>query len=391
MKNFKAIEDEILAISPLVKKVEVSQNEKGLHAILYPNFEELKSSNIINIESELRWYVVEIYNFSVKDEDRIISYDVISTTKKLENESDIDGEDYAALKLFLVELSGKGVYLHSHLELDLGLDSIDYVELFIFIEQSFGVIVDEKTFSSMMIMSELYEYIEKNKKFVKSSEIRLKDILKEPIDKKLEYSPWIMSLYKTLMYPLFKIYFRLDIKGCENIPNSACIIAPSHQSMLDGFLVEATLPYKILKNTFFLAYKNVFGTAILKPIADNGQTILIDANENLKQTMQFCALPLKSNSNLVIFPEGARSRDRKLLEFRPFFAMLSKIYNVPVVPVVIDGSFEALRSGTSFPKPYKIKIKYLKPIYPDKLSVEEIVKKTKDEIAQEMILNPILI
>jgi len=384
MKSFKAVEDKILSISPLVKKVEISRNENGLHATLYPDFDELKKSNIINIESELRWYAIEVYNFSAEDEDRVTSYDVVSTAKKLKDELDIKSEDYALLKSFLVELSGKEVYPYSHMELDLGLDSINYVELFIFIEQSFGVVVDEKTFSSMMIMKELYEYIEKNKKFVKSSEKSLKDVLKEPIDKKLQYSPWIMYLYKTLMYPLFKIYFRLDIKGYENIPNSACIIAPSHQSMLDGFLVEGTLPYKILKNTFFLAYKNVFGTAILKPIADNGQTILIDANENLKQTMQYCALPLRNNSNLVIFPEGARSRDRKLLEFRPFFAMLSKIYNVPVVPVVIDGSFEALRSGTLFPKPYKIKIKYLEPIYPDKLSVEEIVEKTKDKIAQEM-------
>ena len=389
MKNFKAVEDKILAISPLVKKVEVSQNEKGLHAILYPDFEELKSSNIINIESELRWYAIEIYNFEVEDKDKIISYRIISHTNKLEDELDIDSEDYLALKSFLVELSSRDVYLHSHLELDLGLDSIDYVELFIFIEQSFGIIVNEKTFSSMMIMKELYDYIEKNKKFVKSSEISLQDVLKEPIDKKLKYSPWIMYLYKTLMYPLFKIYFRLEIHGCDNLPKTACIIAPSHQSMLDGFLVEGTLPYKILKNTFFLAYKNVFGTEILKPIADNGQTILIDANENLKQTMQYCALPLKNKSNLVIFPEGARSRNRELLEFRPFFAMLSKVYNVPVVPVVIDGSYEALRSGTSFPKPCKIKLKYLEPIYPDNLSVEEIVKKTKDEIEQEMKSNTV--
>jgi len=391
MQNFKVIEEKILSISPFVKNVEISEDEKGYRATLYPNFEELEKSNIINIESELRWYAIEIYNFEVNDKDKIISYEIISHTNNLEDDKDIESEDYTVLKLFLEKLSKKSVFLHSHLELDLGLDSIDYVELFIFIEQSFGIIINEKIFSSVMIMSELYEYIEKNKKFVKSSDIGLQDILAETIDEELKYSPWIMFLYKTILFPLFKIYFRLEVKGEENIPKSESIIAPSHQSMLDGFLIEATLPYKILKNSFFLAYKNVFGTKLLKPIADNGQTILIDANEDLKYTMQQCVLPLKNRSNLVIFPEGARSRDRELLEFRPFFAMLSKIYNVPVVPVVIDGSFEALRSGTSFPKPCKIKIKYLEPIYPDNLSVEDIVEKTKNEIAQEMKLNPVLI
>jgi len=384
MQNFKAIEEKILSISPFVENVEISKDEKGLRATLYPNFQELDRSNIINIESELRWYAIEIYNFEADDKDKIIFYEIISHGDRLEDDKDIESEEYTVLKSFLVDLSKKNVFLHSHLELDLGLDSIDYVELFIFLEQSFGIVINEEIFSSIMIMNKLYEYIEKNKKFVKASDIELKDILTESINEELKYSPWIMYLYKTVLFPLFKIYFRLEVKGYENIPKSECIIAPSHQSMLDGFLVEATLPYTILKNSFFLAYKNVFGTKFLKPIADNGQTLLIDANENLKYTMQQCTLPLKNRSNLVIFPEGARSRDRKLLEFRPFFAMLSKLYNVPVVPVVIDGSFEALRSGTSFPKPCKIKLTYLEPIYPENLSVQEIVKKTKNEIEQEM-------
>ena len=391
MQNFKAIEEKILSISPFVKNVEISKDEKGLVATLYPDFEALQKSHIINIEDELRWYAIEIYNFEVEDKDRILLYKIVSHTKKLEDDKDIDSEDYALLKSFLSKLSGRDVFLSSHLELDLGLDSIDYVELFIFVEQSFGVVINEKIFASIMNTKELYEYIDKNKKFTKLSEISLEDVLKEPISEKLKYSPWIMYLYKTVLFPLFKIYFRLEVKGYENIPKSECIIAPSHQSMLDGFLIESTLPYKILKNSFFLAYKNVFGTKVLKPIADNGQTLLIDANENLKRTMQQCALPLRNKSNLVIFPEGARTRDRELLEFRPFFAMLAKIYNVPVVPVVIDGSFEALRSGRSFPKLKKIKVTYLKPIYPDKLTVQEIVSKTKNDIEKEMKSNPVLI
>lgn len=391
MQNIKSVEEKILSTTTLLKNIKISTAQDGLRAKLYPNFEELKKLHIINIESELRWYVVEKYNLGLKDEDKIHSYEIVSTQNKLEDDSAIDSEIYAILKIFLAKLSKQDVFLHSHLELDLGLDSIDYVELFIFIEESFGVVVDEKIFSEMMSFKDLFEYIQNQEKFIKSSEITLVDVLKEPIEKKLIYSPWIMYLYKTILFPIFKIYFRLELKGCDNIPKSACIIAPSHQSMLDGFLIEATLPYEILKNSFFLAYKNMFVTEILKPIADNGQSILIDANENLKQTMQYSALPIRMGKNLVIFPEGARTRDRKLLEFRPFFAMLSKVYNVPVVPVVIDGSFEALRSGTSFPKPKKIHLTYLKPIYPEKLTIDEIVKQAKESIDKEMRENPVLV
>ncbi len=391
MQNFKTLREKILAISPYVQNVEISKGEKGLFVRLYPNFEELEKAHIVNIESELRWYVVEVYNFEAEKSDKIISYEIVSSLKIEKSDIDLESEICSILKGFLVKFSKKKPFMYSHLELDLGLDSIDYVELFIFIQQSFGVFINEKIFSKIMILQDLCEYVQKHKKFIKTADKTLVDILQEPINKKLIYSPWIMSVYKTILYPIFLLYFRLERKGCENIPSTASIIAPSHQSMLDGFLIEGTLPYKIVKNSFFLAYKNVFGTNILKPIADNGQTILIDPNENLKETMQYSALPIKKGSNLVVFPEGARSRDRKLLEFRPFFAILSKVYNVPVVPVVIDGSFEALRSGKTFPLPKKIHVSYLKPIYPEGLSVAEIVSKTKEAIEKEMKLHPVLV
>ncbi|MEK6659170.1 MAG: lysophospholipid acyltransferase family protein, partial [Campylobacterota bacterium] len=215
------------------------------------------------------------------------------------------------------------------------------------------------------------------------------EILHESIDEKLIYSPIVMFIYKIVLFPLFRLYFRLEVVGVKNIPSYACIIAPSHQSMLDGFLIESLLPYKILKKSFFLAYKQVFGTTLLAPISKYGQTILIDANANLKHTMQYCALPLREGNNLVIFPEGARTRDRKLLEFRPFFAMLSKTFNIPILPVVIDGSFEALQAGKIVPRPKKIRVTFLSPIASDRLSIDEITQMTKKAIESELKRNPI--
>jgi long-chain acyl-CoA synthetase len=159
--------------------------------------------------------------------------------------------------------------------------------------------------------------------------------------------------------------------------------------MLDGFLIESILPYKVLKKSFFLAYKQVFGTTLLEPISKHGQTILIDANVDLKHTMQLCALPLREGNNLVIFPEGARTRDRKLLEFRPFFAMLSKTFNIPILPVVIDGSYEALQTGKIVPRPKKIRVTFLKPIFPEGFDSTELAKITRDAIESELKRNPI--
>jgi long-chain acyl-CoA synthetase len=384
--DFKKIENRVLALSPFLENIKVSLRENKLFASMTPDFEALQKAKIINIEEELKWYAVELYNLEVPDEEKIRGYEIVYP-KILSKDEPKEDEIYTRLKTFLQTLSSAEINYTSHLELDLGLDSINYVELFIFVEESFSVLINEKNFASMMRLHELYLYVKEHCKVIQNASSNLEKALKEPIKEKLRYSPFIMLLYKIFLFPLFKLYFRLEVSGRENIPQISCIFAPSHQSMLDGFLVESSLPYKTLKNTFFLAYKNVFGTKILKPISDNGQTILIDANENLKHTLQYVALPLQEQKNLVIFPEGARTRDRALLEFRPFFAMLSKLYNVPVVPVLIDGSFEALRSGTLFPKPKKIIVRYLEPIYPDGFEVAEITQKTKDAIAYELKSN----
>ncbi|MBU0719929.1 1-acyl-sn-glycerol-3-phosphate acyltransferase [bacterium] len=388
--NLKKIEERVLELCPYVKEIEVVLQDDAPFARIRPNFEALKSAHIINIESEIRWYGIELYNMEVKDFEKIKGYELFSQERTPQQEiPEPEDELYQILKSFVSALSDAQVSASAHLELDLGLDSLDYVELFTFVEESFGVPMDEAVFSEIMNLGALYAYIKKHRKHSNPVKIDWEKILAEPTDEKLLYSPLIMFAYKTVLLPLFKLYFRLECGGKENIPRSACIFAPSHQSMLDGFLIEASLPYKVLKNSFFLAYEAVFGTKFLRPVSDHGQTLLIDADKNLKRSMLRAALPLREGKNLVIFPEGARSRDRKLLEFRPFFAMLSKTYNVPIVPVVLDGSYEALSAGKLFPRPKKIRIKFLEPIYPENLSYDAMSAKVKDAIDKDMKLHPL--
>ncbi|MCK5110601.1 MAG: 1-acyl-sn-glycerol-3-phosphate acyltransferase [Arcobacteraceae bacterium] len=406
------IEERILFLSPFVKEVVVVIHDGYPFALIYPDFEALKTAHIINIESEIRWYAVELYNMEVKESQKVRGYkiyleplpktkskefDIAVIKEQINNnkesnttiEEEPDSDLYKALKSYIFALSGTTVLPSSHIELDLGLDSLNYVELFIFIEKSFGVYIDEVIFSKIMTVQALYEYVRQHQRHFNPTKIKWKTILDEHISQKLIYSPFIIFAYKILLWPLFKLYFRFEIKGQEHIPSSSCIIAPSHQSMIDGFLMVASLPYNILKQSFFLAFKGVFGTTLINPFAKYGQTILIDSNHNLKNSMQRTALPLKAGKNVVIFPEGARTRDRKLLEFRPFFAMLSKTYKVPIVPVVIDGSFEALRAGMLFPRPKKIRITFLKPINSDELSYDEITVLVKEAIESEIKRNPI--
>ena len=400
-------ENEILSLSKYVKEISIIMHNNEPFVFIYPDFEKLKLSKIINIEEELHWYAIELYNMEVEPLNRLEKYKILTTPLPRDSFGKVDKEQ---LKLlidndeakkpditdtsenlisYLAKVTSKEVTRTSHIELDLGLDSLDYVELFLYIEHTFGVEMNEEVFADLMVLEDLCRYIQKHEKFNNNAEVKLSDILSQPIDKKLIFSPINMFLYKIFLYPLFKLYFRLELKGEQNIPKTPCIFAPSHQSMLDGFAVLTTLPFSVLRKTFFLSYKQVFGKGILKPMAENGQNILIDANEHLIESLKYTALPLKEKNNLVIFPEGARTRNRKLLKFKPFFAILSKTFNVPIIPVVVDGGFEALKTGSIFPKPKKMKVTYLEAIYPDSLSIKEITDKTKNAIDEQMIKDPI--
>lgn len=410
--NIPKIEQTILKISNLVKEVAIFIHDNHLFALIHPDFQEAKNCKIIDLENEIRWYAVELYNINAPKDQKIKDYKIVQASLPKDAKGDIKRSElekfmkeqallcknvedepkdkvYQSIKNFLSTLTDEPITSSSHLELDLHLDSLNYIELFTFIEKSFGVNIDEAQFSQMLIMDELCRYVNEKKQKITISDINWKTILNEKISFSIICSPLPILIYKTLFLPLYKLYFSLKVSGSENFPKQPCIIAPSHQSMLDGFILAAALPYDVLKKTFFLAYEAVFGTKIMRPIVQNSQTILINVNKDLKISMLKSTVPLKNGQNLVVFPEGARSRDRELLEFKKFFAILSIELDIPVVPVVLDGTFEAMPAGKLFPRPSPVIIKYLDPIYPQGLSYDELVAKVKEAIHEEMINHPL--
>ena len=94
---------------------------------------------------------------------------------------------------------------------------------------------------------------------------------------------------------------------------------------------------------------------------------------------------LKSGRNLVIFPEGTRTRDGKVQEFKKTFAILSKELNIPIVPVVIKGAFEALPKGVHYPLKKKVTVEYLPPVTADSsVSYSEYADTVKQLIEEKL-------
>ncbi len=405
--NPEEIEQKLLKLSPLIKEVVVIEENGKLIAVIYPDFQIVNQRKIVNIEETIKWEVIDVYNQHVPDYKRISGIKIVKRelpktrlgkvrrfliqdflkeeTEKKSFEKEPDFEEYRIIKEYLQKVVKRDVSPSEHIEIDLGLDSLEKVELQAFLEKTFGVSITDEELASYPTVKELAEFVKERKTKIEIEEVDWSKLLKEDVDIDISENEYSLIIVKKVLKPIFKVYFRLEVEGIENIPESPFILTPNHQSYLDGFLIVSSLPDNVLKHIYFLAEEKYFPLNTLRGKAGKFFHILtVNINRNLKGSLQKTAMLLKRGKSVVIFPEGARTRTGELLEFKKSFAILSKELNVPVVPLVIKGAYESMPIGSPFPKPKKITLKFLEPIYPDDMSYEEITEKTKQMIEKEL-------
>ena len=402
------IENEIAKGSDLIKEIAVMEHNNHLLALVYPDFKLIKERSITNITETLKWDIIDSYNINapayrkileikiVKDEfpktklgklRRFMLKDILKNLedggenahKERLEDPESKTREFQTLAQYIKEEKGENIYPDSHIEIDLGLDSLDIIQLNSFIEKTFGFKIKEEETVDLKVIKDICEYIRKNSKEYHLEKINWSEILKESIDYPLPSSNMIW-LTKIFFAPILKFYLGLKIKGIEKLSKEPRIIICNHESFIDAFAVQRLFKGDMLKNTYYFAIKKHFDKPGLRFMANHGNIILMDINENLKESLQISAEVLKEGKNLVIFPEGARTRDGKLQDFKKFFGILSKELNIPVTVLGIDGAYKSMPFGSIFPRPAKIKLEVLGEVNPSGLSVEEIVNNSKEII-----------
>lgn len=206
-------------------------------------------------------------------------------------------------------------------------------------------------------------------------EVTWQKLLKKDNFEYLPKSHCMTTLLKPIVnYPL-SLYVKVNVEGKEYTnPNKPVIFIGNHQSFLDVFVLAKSLEADILKNTFFLAKVNYFKNPCMKSFAQNANIILVDANKNLSETLQSVATALRNGRNMIIFPEGTRTKTGKMGRFKRTYAMIAKELGVDVVPFAIKGAFELYPPHKKFPKSGEVTIKYFKPVSSKDLTVDQLVK-----------------
>jgi long-chain acyl-CoA synthetase len=266
--------------------------------------------------------------------------------------------------------------------MDLGLDSLDKITLQVFVQYTFGVNLREDDLSQAGTVEKLADFIRQRKTKEQIEAINWAEILNETTNLNLPKSWFTYNILKNFARIILRIYFRFKTEGAENIPAGPIILAPNHQSFFDGLFVAASLKNKIFKSTYFYAKEKHVRNGWVKFIANRHNVVVMDINKDLKSSLQKMAEILRKGKNIIIFPEGTRTRDGRLGDFKKTFAILSRELNVPVIPVAIKGAFEALPKGSRFPRPFKkINIKFYQPVYPQNHSYDSLKEFVYEKVA----------
>ena len=164
------------------------------------------------------------------------------------------------------------------------------------------------------------------------------------------------------------IGIELEIVGVENIPKEACLFIGNHTSILDIPIIFCAVDRLV----GFVSKKEVLKAPVLGTWLERAHCIPLDRDNPREaiKTINTGVELIKKGYSIAIFPEGTRSKDGKVGEFKKGSLKLATKSKAPIVPVAIDRAYRCFEKDKKF-KPAKIKIEFGKPIRTDNLTKEE--------------------
>ena len=172
---------------------------------------------------------------------------------------------------------------------------------------------------------------------------------------------------KTLVYRLCslsawlycKIWHRLEVRGLEHIPRTGgVVLVTNHQSHVDILIHGGTVP----RHVSFVARDTLADQAWLGFVMRQCGAVLIQRGASDRKALRAMADHLEAGDVVAVFPEGTRTEDGNLREWKGGALLTARLAKVPIVPCGISGAFHAFPRGVAVPRPKKIRVSYGAPI-----------------------------
>ena len=394
---------------PFVKEMcvmampEASGPGDTLHAVVVPDLEEFRRRNQTAIAEMIRYELdnrskqlasfMRVHSLTVRNEP--LPRTVTRKLKRFEiYEEEVRGsetaeapaqvQDHPRLREGVGAIVAEAIHAakpdlgglepEMNFELDMGFDSLGRVELLGDIEARLDVEVDEEKANQIFTLEELLQLLDEAAGTESSQRRSWKEKLTADGDDELtarfiSESRAILTFFGfpaiRLLGLIAKIPFRTKVRGLEKLPRDGpYLICPNHVSYLDPFLLCSVLPFRVIRDIFILGYTDYFEGALMSRLGSAVNIVPVDPNSNLTRAMRIAAVGLRKRRIMLVFPEGERSIDGNLTEFKKGSAILSIELGAPLVPVGIRGTFDAWPRGESL-RVHPVEIVFGDPILPD--------------------------
>ncbi|GBG54965.1 1-acyl-sn-glycerol-3-phosphate acyltransferase [Sporomusaceae bacterium FL31] len=188
------------------------------------------------------------------------------------------------------------------------------------------------------------------------------------------------SFFKNFLGIIFKLFFRCQIIGQENIPKQGgVIIAANHLSFWDPPLIGTFMPRPI----HFMAKEELFKVPIFGWVIKKLNAFPVRRGAADRTAIRTAINTLEAGSCLGLFPEGTRSKNGLLGPAEPGLSMIAVKAGAAIVPTAIIGTNKIFNNGF-FPL---IELRFGKPIYVNKEKADkENMEKISNQIMAEIAL-----
>ena len=414
------------------------EDRDRLHAVIVPNFDELRRRKIVNAKEAIR-FDVEGLSPEIASTKRVSSYEIWqddlprTSTRKIKRfevekrvranqargvsddaselpaEKPLTAEESAWLEQPDVQRGLKVIREGSssppenlrptlNLELDLGFDSMQRVEVLSRLEEELGGDVDESQLATIYTVKDLIDAVLQSAAAggKRPAFAGWKAILNEDPD-----DPDVLRLIHpgrvndTFWYLVSRILYLvaldrgdLKISGLEKLPKKGpFILSSNHQSYLDPGILAGAVPGNIFYNLFAVGTSEIFGSGFMRRLARSIKTVVVDPDANLIPAMRAGAFGLRHGLSLILYPEGERSIDGTPRIFKKGAAILSIHLQVPIVPIAIEGFYDSWPRNQSFKGFKQLKMTIGDPILPppEAEASEEAYEKLTAEVKAKVV------
>ncbi len=175
------------------------------------------------------------------------------------------------------------------------------------------------------------------------------------------------------------VLFDLKVYGVDNVPvTGGALLLSNHLSFLD----PAVIGVQLRRPASYLAKSELFDVPVFGRVIPRLNAFPVRQGAGDVGAVRETIKRLKEGHVLTVFPEGARSLSGELQPLAGGFTLIVRKVDVPVIPVGIDGSFQAWPRGKSLFKPSPVRVKFGRPIDVQNLKAADIIVKVETALKQ---------